>query len=244
MIILEPDQRAYLIKVAKSSDTILSIEERINIARKRFRRLAALCTFGLFVIGIGASSIAVRFIVARADYSTQAVLLTLLGFYTIGFLTVWISVHSSPEYATFATLIDCISEVDNVIGSAPAARSRKNLARKLLACVRKMRSYRPIVPLRLHKRIMSQEATRASHALRQLVHPVMLGNDEEIRKVKETLARAAIWVGTANWVQVGDLGDSSVSKPVRVRAVLGSLVPFFAGVVVPLTAALITALVK
>jgi hypothetical protein len=238
MVAMKPHQKAYLIKVAQSSDTVSLVQDRIKSTGRRYWLLYALCSFASL-----ASTAAVIWVIIAAEgdltYPTNYIV---IGLYLVAFWLLYIALHSSPEYRTFNALIKCFSRVDNAVGSQPAASSRKDLANSLLRCARRMRGYRSVIPLKLHKRIMSHEATRASQALRQLVHPVILGTDEELRQVKETLAWSAILVGTQNWVQVGDLGSYSISKPLQVKAVLGSLLPWLVGVVVPLIATLVTAL--
>ena len=134
--------------------------------------------------------------------------------------------------------------VDEAIGSPFASKARKKLARAILSSSRQMRGYRPILPLRLHKRIQGREAIRASRALRQLVYPVMLGTDEELAQIKEALAGAALRIGTTNWVQVGELESSSAISSARKGFAFAPLLPWLVGVVIPLVTALIAALVK
>jgi hypothetical protein len=171
-------------------------------------------------------------------------LFTIYGTVIVVYLPLYIVLRSSPESATFGTLVKCISKIDSAMGSQLASRPRKDVARNLLACARVMRRYRPLIPLRLDRRIVSQEAIRASQALRQFVYPIILRTDEDLKHVKEALARPAISIGTTNWVQVGGPASSPTAKPVQPRVGFSSLLPFLVGVVVPLTAALMTALIR
>jgi hypothetical protein len=61
-------------------------------------------------------------------------------------------------------LIMAMSKVDDAIGSPPASKARKKLARMILSSSKKMRNYRPLVPLQFHERIQAREASRASRA--------------------------------------------------------------------------------
>src|SRR5437879_1865546 len=79
----------------------------------------------------------------------------------------------SRERRTFSALVTCSSTVDKAMGTPYASKERKKLASKVLDCVRTMRSYRPLIPLRMHKRVMSKEAIRASQYLKALVYPAM-----------------------------------------------------------------------
>jgi len=150
--------------------------------------------------------------------------------------------RSSPEYSTFKALIAAMSKVDNAIGSPPSSKARNKLARRILSSSKKMQSYRPLLPLQFHERIQAREAFRASRALRQLVYPVMLGTDEELAQVKEALAGAALRIGITNWVQVGDLEETSRYGSGRKGFALGLPFPWLVGVVIPLITALIAVL--
>jgi hypothetical protein len=72
----------------------------------------------------------------------------------------------------------------------------------------------------------------------------MLGTDEELAQIKEALAGAALRIGKTNWVQVGDLEDTSRYSSSRKGFALGLLLPWLVGVVIPFTTALIALLAK
>jgi hypothetical protein len=172
-----------------------------------------------------------------------------LAFAVIGAYTAWIFlyywiVRSFPDHETFRALVRCTFRVDCAIGTPPGSWQRKAVARRLAHCARRLHRYQPLIPLSLYKRTLAQEATRASQALRGFTRTIMLGTDEDLKQVKEALARAAIRIGTSYWIQVGDLESSLSTRFVRRRAAFSSLLPLLTGVVIPVVAALITALIK
>ena len=239
MAVLKSDQKVYLIYIANSAERVAAIEGRIKKTRRRFYTLVCLYLASAGAIGGLFAAIAT----AISATATGNVLL-LIAAEVVAFSFGFIVVRSTPEYSTFTALVSCISKVDHAMGSLPAARSRKSLARRLLRSVHGMRRYGPILPVAPHRRIMSQQAVRGSQALKEFTYTIMLGNDEELARVKVKLGQAAIHVGTTNWVKVGDLGDSVISKTDKARLTFGTLFPLLPGVVVPLLAALIAALVK
>jgi hypothetical protein len=233
-ISLKADQRAYLVEIAQSSNVISSIENHIDSRYKRYNRIS-------FPIGL-LYPFAVGVIIGylRTHVSGYAAVFVGIGTYTVAFFLIYWIARSFPEVATFRLLVRCMSSIDSALGNPPASKPRKAAARNLARCARAMNRYRPLIPLSSYKRILAQEATRASQALRAFAKPILLGTDEDLKQVKEALARATIRVGTSYWMQVGDLEDSSINGSVQRRAAFSSLLPLLTGVVVPLVAALIT----
>jgi len=86
---------------------------------------------------------------------------------------------------------------------------------------------------------------RVSLALKSFTYPAMLGTDQELALIKEAIARAAIRVGTGNWVQVGDLDLASGHLPrrLRPRVTVASVISFLV-ILVPLITVLVSALTK
>ena len=204
--ILSQLQREYLTKIAGSADLVSSVEKRIRSTRAKYWMLQIAVSpviFGLVYIFI---YITIEYIV---NWPLGEFLIALAVFYTVFFLVSYPVNRSSPEYSTFKTLIAAMSKVDNAIGSPSSSKARKKLASTILSSSKKMQGYRPLLPVQFHDRIQAREAFRASRALRQLVYPVMLGTDEELAQVKEALAGAALRIGITNWVQVGDLEETS-----------------------------------
>jgi hypothetical protein len=248
MAVLKPDQRAYLlIEVAGSEERIASIEKRIR--KTYWRYWAAVIAFNLigFAAGVVSTIAADNYIGNHYEslyYSWTEPLLLLFGvFYPVSFSIAYIGIRSSPEYRTFSALATCISKVDKAVGKSYASNERKRLAAQVLSCVRAMRSYRPLIPIRAHKRIISKEAIRASQVLKEFVYPAMFGGDRELARLKRNLAQAAINVGTTNWAQVGGVKSITVSRRTNARAVTASLIPVLT-IVVPLITALVTAAVS
>lgn len=230
-------QREYLIKITGSADLVAAIEKRVKSTRINYFKLAipAALIFSATVIIIVAY-------ISRL-HNHYDFLITLTVVYIVEFLLLYPVIRSSPEYWTFQALIASLSKVDGAIGSPAASKARKKLSRMILSSSKKMQGYRPLLPLRFHKRIQGREAIRASRALRQLVYPAMLGTDEELVQIKEALAGAALRVGTTNWVQVGDLESSPNYGIGHKRFAFGLLLPWLVGVVIPLITALITVLI-
>lgn len=181
---------------------------------------------------------------AANSWSVQTFAYGAIVLYVIVFLSILLLWHTSPEYWSFRALIEAMEKVDPTIGSMRAATPRKRLARQVQTSARRMRYYRPLLPLTLHARITGDEAIRCSQALRQLVRPIMLGTDEELLQVKENLANAAINVALTNWVAVGELNDTKISKVARWRTVAAPFIQVLVGFTAPVIAALITALVR
>jgi len=231
-ISLKADQRAYLVEIAQSSNVISSIENHIGSRDERSNRIS----YPIILL----YSLVVSVIIGYLNPSGYAFVFVSIGIYTVAFfLGYWIA-RSFPEVTTFRRLVRCMSSIDSALGNPPASKPRKAAARKLARCARAMNRYRPLIPLSSYKRILAQEATRASQALGAFAKPILLGTDEDLKQVKEALARATIRVGTSYWMQVGDLEDSSINGSVQRRAAFSSLLPLLTGVVVPLVAALIT----
>jgi hypothetical protein len=237
---LKPGQRAYLVEIAESSDVINAVEHNMRSRQKRFL-LIYLSIIPLAGIAFGLSAALLESI----GLSSREIDWLAIGAYTVLFPVLYLIIRSFPEILAFRRLIRCIPSIDRALNSPPASRSRKRAAKKLARCARAMLRYRPLIPLGSYKRILSQEATRASQVLRYFTNPVMLGTDEDLKQAKVALARAAIRVGTFYWGQVGDLKDLSINRSVQRRVVFSSsLFPLLTGIVVPVVAALITALVK
>jgi hypothetical protein len=235
------EQTEYLIHISGPSK-VASAEKQVRASRTKYLWL-------LFSVLIGSTAaiilINLYLAVLTEDYPFLYVFLAAFCADMIyGGLNYCIIFRSGPEYNTFRTLVLCTSKVNSAMGSQPASSSRKAVAATLLRGAWHMRGYGPIVALRLHQRIIRREATRASRALRDLAYPVVLGTDKELMQVKEALARAAIRVGTSNWVQVGNLvsGVPPTTKLARLRGGYRTLLQLLVAVVVPLAVALIPAL--
>lgn len=213
MKILNQHQKEFLIGIAWSADVIADTERRVASSAKRYK------------YAVGAS--APTFVVAYSWFYFESFQLpfdvtgTQFGLFLLSFICSIIffsimlaAVRSSPEVRTFRALVRCMSVVNSALEKPPASRERKLLGNRVLACTRMMQTYRPLLPIRLHKRIIAREATRGSRTLKKLVWPAILGTEEELQQMKVTLARAAIRVGTANWVEVGDLNSEIKDYPV------------------------------
>lgn len=234
-----PDEKSSLIAVARPAEVIGLIEKQIENSARRYRY-----AYWIYLILAVAASVWNYFLLLKSSSPSNQYLLSAvlaLIFYALLMATQ----RSSPEYRTFYALLSCITRIDDAMESKAGARKRQELGKQLLWCARMMRTYRPFFPFRLHKRIMRSAAIRGSRALRKLVYPTMLGTDEELRQVKEILARAAIDVGTADWVLVGDLDSEIKEYPVSKSAPAWvssqPLLAFigFAVVAIPLVSALI-----
>jgi hypothetical protein len=152
MPFLKPEQKAYLIKIAGPPDLISSIEKRIKIKGARFLGLT---------LPIGAASTAGALFLAFLAIPTDAIytgseILALFLIYLMYFLVLYSLVRSGPEYMTFRALIRCMAKIDDAVGSPAASKARKRAAERLLFSSRKMRDYRPIVPLARHMRIIGR----------------------------------------------------------------------------------------
>lgn len=232
-------QREDLTKIAGSAALVSSVEKRIRSTRRKYWMLE-IPSIPL-ILGIFAY-VNINYIFSLNNVSEG--IIAIAAFSILMELMVYAVGRSSPEYLTFKALIAAMSKVDDAIGSPPASKARKKLARIILSSSRKMQGYRPLLPLRLDKRIQAKEAFRASRALRKLTYLAMLGTDEELAQIKEALAGAALRIGITNWVQVGDLEDTSGYSSGRKGFAFGLLLPWLAGIVIPLVAALIAVLAE
>jgi hypothetical protein len=237
--VLKPKEKEFLIKFVASPESLDSIENRVRYTRNRYFRLSnALIT--LLALTLFAYSI----FAGTNSRSSRSFGYGLIVWYAISFFSIYLARRTAPEYWSFKALTSAMGRVEGAIGSMRAATPRKKLARQVQASARCMRLYKPLVPLAFHARITGDEAIRCSQALRQLIRPIMLGADEELLRVKENLASAAINVALTNWVAVGELNDMKISKAVRWRTVAASFIPVLIGFAAPVIAALITALVR
>jgi len=164
---------------------------------------------------------------------------------TVSYFSVIIAILSHPEYRTFSAMIQCFKKVDGAMGTRPASGERQALARQLSSCAGRIRGYRSRVRWGLENRIRRQQVIRVSLALKSFTYPAMLGTDQELALIKEAIARAAIRVGTRNWVQVGDLDLASGHLPrrLRPRVTVASVISFLV-ILVPLITVLVSALTK
>lgn len=215
MNILKPGQKEYLIEVAQSPDVVSELEERVKKSRKtlNWRILLALIIIVVPLLGLAV-------FLGAMFYSEGNVYMTFiisLGLCIFIFLFAYSIRRFAPLPVAFGVLVSTMSRIDEAVGSQVASKPRRDAAKRLTLCARRMRNYRPLIPLRADKRILAHEATRASWALRQFINAVIIGTDHDLKHVKETLARAAIRVGTNNWVQVGDLGSPSNNSPIQIE---------------------------
>jgi len=66
--------------------------------------------------------------------------------------------------------------------------------------------------------IIKQEARRASKVVQDLIYPAMLGNDKELEELRSVLGKAAVEIGTSNWVKICDLAiETAQYQAVRVH---------------------------
>jgi hypothetical protein len=198
--LLNPDQKTYLIEIARSAEVIEAIQ-------KRFPDSTTINDLLLIVITlIGWASIGFALYAEFSIGLNSPRVYIGSAIWAVCILYRATESHRMAERLAFSDLEKWLSKVDQVIGTPLAAKERRALAKGLLACASDIRRCRPFIRFRLHNHILSREAVRGSQALKQLVYPALLGSEEELRQLKEALARAAIRVGTGNWVQVGDLG--------------------------------------
>jgi hypothetical protein len=236
------DRRCFFIKVAWSAEVIESMDAPLSNSLRRYQLVSRITVSGSIAsISLLYLTLFYGLIYEARNPSTTVTAIISYGLMIIFLISLWIVRKSSPQALTYSRLVDSIYALNKAAedGSAAASRKRQDLGKRLLKCAATMRTFRPLLPLRLHKRIMSQEAIRGSQALKTLVYPAMLGSDKELQQIKELVARAAIRVGTENWVQVGDLKaeveDYSHSKSIPVsilsNATIVALLTFAAAVI-------------
>lgn len=128
------------------------------------------------------------------------------------------------QYVALRRILRAVAWLDRAFPAAPeatsppATASRVILARLLLKCADAMYKFSPRVVRKLDGKILRGEAIRAAQVFRNLVRPALLGGDEAHALIKDTLMKAALCIGTWNWVRVGDLnvGDGGeVSRSAR-----------------------------
>lgn len=213
MDMLKPGQKNYLIEVAQSSEVVSELEERVKKSCKTFNWWILLA---LVIIITLLGLLAVLGAMFYSEGNVDMAIITSLGICISIFLFIYCIRRFTSVPVAFGDLVSTMSKIDEAMGSQTASKSRRDAAKRLTLCARRMRNYRPLIPLRADKRTLAHEATRASLALRQSINTLILGTDEDLKQVKETLARAAIRVGTNNWVQVGDLGSPSNNSPTQI----------------------------
>jgi hypothetical protein len=245
---LKPDQRRYLIEVVQSSSLIAEVEEYIQDCRKDFRRSFWLMN-AIVDLAFMPSIFALIYLRAYELIDLYEFYLAFIGLYIAAFFLIYILsryvlARSGLDFIIIRSLANCMASIDEATESRPGSRPRRNVCKKLSRSARFIGRYSPIVPVAQYKRILAEEAIRASQALRSLNYTIMLSTSKDLKKVKELLAYTIIHVGTGNWLQVANLEISFTTPSARRRGVFSSLLPWLAGIVVPLIAALITVLGK
>lgn len=114
--------------------------------------------------------------------------------------------YRSGAYLSFVEINKVMRKLDPALQSVPASAERMALARGLLNCSAQVRnSFGSRPGFKLHKKILRQQSIRASRIFEDLVYLAMLGDDEELERVRSVLARAILKIGTSNWIKVGDI---------------------------------------
>lgn len=244
MPVLSEAQRDYLVQIAWSEKAIDTVEKQMKFSRRRYRTAVCFAVAALLLtIFLGVWYFGVEHPLILVKGPSKVFVGTFLAVYICYSLLVVYAFLSVPEYRAFKALIRSVDFFDRAMRAKPAAGARRRLAAQISRSAFKIRACGARMPWRLDRRILRQEANRACQALRQFVYPALLGTDDELRQVKVAIARAAIRVGTRNWVQVGDLAPDSITVPrnMRPRLTLAGIISFLI-ILVPLITALVSAL--
>lgn len=200
--------KRYLARVAWSTDVIEKIDKKIRLSRKSFHSKIWIS----LIVGALLFALAAYFSSQSGSFPHWAVVFYIL--YLLSLVAVMLVFRLNATPRAFLAFIFCIDTLNRILHSddhPPAFKERQILAGMVLHAAHNMRSYRPLLPLRLHKRIVSRSAIKASQVMRRLTYPAILGDDNDLKDMREMLARAAIRIGTGNWTQVSDL-DWDVSR--------------------------------
>jgi len=199
---LKPEYKNLLLCFIEDDDKLDVIESTVGLASRRGNRVVlswfAISSVSLFATYASLFSITSSFL----KYSLA---ITGICVYTVG--SIWFNcmAYEWAVDSSFRAVLGAMQKVDAALQSAYASPPRAALASELLKCAKRIRFFGSRPGFRLHMQIIKQEARRASKVLRDLIYPAMLGNDKELEELRSVLGKAAVEIGTSNWVKVCDL---------------------------------------
>jgi len=221
--LITDDQRKFLVKFADSEESLDLIEEKLLSLRRSFsiqRGLAlTVASIGAVPLLIGYFRILLTSIAEDGSlhlhFAPINVFLFFVGIiiYASGFILLASTNRRYPTYVVFDSLVKCITKAKNAKGSQVMSDERKALSNRLISCSGAMRGYSPRVPVGLSNRIKAREARLMRLFVRNLVYPALVGTDEELSKIKEIAAKAALKVGVGNWIAVRTLHTDTKDYP-------------------------------
>jgi hypothetical protein len=224
---IEPEILKYLRQFTENDSDVLAVGETLNADSTRLGRfqwpglIAALLGMLMSCLGYGELFLyylyqhhpghdrehgwAVSLIVGvHAADIPLAVCGTLA--YLGGLAWIFMARRVYARYRCLLALIWALPMAARADGTLPLSRERRALSRQLLQCAKRSGYFGPWNPRRLDNQIIGDQADAAAQVFRRLVYPALLGDEADLRCVGEVLARAALKVGTSNWVTLRKLG--------------------------------------
>lgn len=200
--ILRPGERILFAEFAEYDGELDCVESAMKLARRRLWR------YNYASLGMNAVCVSAIYAGLLASIPISAKLILIIAG-VCAYISVLAWAFSSKYkwgvYPSFQAILVAIRKVDPALKSVFASDERTALAKQLLKCTTEVRSFGSRPPLRLHKKIIRQQAISASKVLQDLVYPAILGNDRELKVVKSILVKAAFEIATSNWVKIGEL---------------------------------------
>jgi hypothetical protein len=217
---LTPAWEEVFARFADDSD-IKEVKSALNEGHKRITRLSA-AFLPMDILGGGAAVFGwVGFYIGlgkthrhSADWLvSSAVPLMIAGsaLYLLGILSLVVlcRVDKVAQYRSIRGMLPAVlvaaSMVVSELPSPPASPERRDLARGLITCAKRIVDFSPLIVHRFEKKVIRQQAVRASEVLQNLVYPALFGSEAELESVVSTLVKAAVKVATSNWAQIGEL---------------------------------------
>jgi hypothetical protein len=199
---LRPEERILFAEFVEYDGELDFVESAIKLANRRLWR------YNCVAFAIAAIFLSAVYVGLLAPIPVFAKLVLIIGG-ICGYIPALAWSYSSKYkwgvYNAFQAMLMAIRKVDPALKSVFASDERTALAKQLLKCTTEVRSFGSRPPFRLHKKIIRQQAIRASRVLQDLVYPAILGNDRELKIVKSILVKAAFEIARSNWVKIGEL---------------------------------------
>lgn len=184
--ILTPRERILFAEFVEYDGELDCVESAMKLARRRLWR------YNYASLGMYAVCVSAFYAGLLASISISAKLILIIAG-VCGYISALAWAFSSKYkwgvYPSFQAILVAIRKVDPALKSVFASDERTALAKQLLKCTTGVRSFGSRPPLRLHKKIIRQQAISASTVLQDLVYPAMLGNDRELKVVKSILVK-------------------------------------------------------
>jgi hypothetical protein len=198
------EKQKNILRESVQADKTIDFDKQVGLIEQWLNKPLAKSQFVVLFLSFATLAASIVTIIVFPNNLIPSIVLYAV-FYLGLMVTLMLARNTDRERVALFAILRCITRVEASTGSPIMASQRLLIAQRLPHCARRIRVFGALFPIGLSARIISREARLGGEALKKLVYPALTGNDEDLRKINEILARTAFYVANGQWIRVRQL---------------------------------------